>query len=113
MKVIYRTKFHCKFCKKDIALNVYGSDENVDGQNNEFDKEVKEWGEHYHWIDTHRRCALCGGLVTSDDLELLVNDGKIRIHKEYEAQTYEETHKGQLLTVHGKCIKGGNDESGR
>ncbi len=95
------------FCKKELPLDVYGSDVSA-SEDKEFDKEVKEWGEHYHWIDAHRRCAICGELVTSDDLELLVNDGKTNIHEEYLNQTYEKSHKGHLLTVHGKCIKENN-----
>lgn len=105
MKVIYRTAFYCKFCKRDISLDVYGNDESIVSQNNEFEKEVKEWGEHYHWIDCHRRCALCGRLVVSGELELLVNDGKIKIHNDYQTQTYERAHKGQLLIVHEKCLQ--------
>jgi len=104
MRIIYKTKFYCKFCKKDIPLDVYGTDDST-SKENEFEKEVKEWGEHYHWIDCHRRCALCGELVVPGDLELLVNDGKIKIHEKYQTQTYERAHKGQLLIVHEKCLQ--------
>lgn len=73
--------------------------------------EAKEWGEHFHWCDNHRRCAICGNLVQSGKqdllggLNLLVNDRQTQIHEKYVKETFERAHKGELLIVHNKCLK--------
>lgn len=103
-KIIYIGKFYCELCKKEIATPVYG-DSAPEPQ------EESEWVDmcrHFHWIDFHRTCAVCGKIVLSGDLELAVNNGEIRIHSDY-TDEYRRVKRGQhlgpLLIVHEKCIK--------
>lgn len=108
-KVIFTTEFHCEFCGKSLPLQVYGeadSDFPVDEQEI---SEAKEWGEHFHWCDSHRRCAVCGEVVLGgerdgDSLELVHNDGGITLHPKYKAETLKREGRRQLLVVHRKCV---------
>lgn len=102
MKIVYKSKFYCKFCKKEIPISVHGEGDFIG--DNETEREVKEWGEHYHWIEKHQNCTLCGKLVQGEDLELLIDDGKIRISDNYNGESYLGNKTG-LLTVHKKCIE--------
>lgn len=103
-KIIYTGKFFCELCKKEIATPVYG-DSAPEPQ------EESEWVDmcrHFHWIDIHRVCAICGKIIQSGDLELAFNDGKIKIHSEYtdEYKKIEPGVKtGNLLIVHEGCVK--------
>ena len=103
-KIIYTGKFYCELCKKEVTTPVYG-DTAPEPQ------EEAEWIDmcrHFHWIDFHRICAVCGKIVLSGDLELAVNNGEIKIHPDY-TDEYRRVkyghHLGQLLIVHEKCIK--------
>jgi hypothetical protein len=110
-EMIFTTNFWCEFCKKDIPLYVYGDKDSSFPENKTEENEAKEWGEHFHWCDNHRRCAICGDLVQSgrqdlpEGLNLLVNGRKTQIHEKYTKETFERAHKGELLIVHNKCLK--------
>ena len=102
-KVVYIGKFYCELCKKEIATPVYG-DSAPEPQ------EVAEWVDmcrHFHWIDFHRVCAVCGKILKSGELELAVNDGRIKIHKDY-TDEYEKikqnNRSGHLLMLHDGCL---------
>lgn len=109
-KIIYTTKFFCRFCKKEIPVSVYGDMGSTFPESDQEKEEALEWGKHYHWIDNHRRCAICGEKVISgkqdepEGLNLLVNEGQVQIHSRYEAETMENAHGAQLLIVHNKCM---------
>lgn len=68
-------------------MAVYGDFDSTFPINKDEEKEAQEWGEHFHWVDHHRRCAICGELVVSGNqdnpkgLNLMVNNGKIQIHR--------------------------------
>jgi len=102
MKIVFTGKFYCKICKKEISIPVCGDEDFI--VDNETEREVKEWGEHYHWIGNHQKCALCGKLVQGEDLELLVDDGKVKISDGYNGESYIGGKTG-LLTGHKKCIE--------
>ncbi len=102
-KIIYTGKFHCELCKREIVTPVYGD-------STPEPHEESEWIDmcrHFHWIDFHRVCAICGKIIQSGDLELAFNDGKIKIHTEY-TDEYRKIERGDkaesLLIVHEKCI---------
>lgn len=101
-EIIYRGKFYCPICKRDIAVPLLG-DPSFE-INEQVRQDVKQWGKHYHWIDNHRCCAICGKLVKSDDLELLVDDGSVMVHEAYNEE-YKKPTRG-LLIVHKECAEG-------
>jgi len=105
-EIVHKSKFYCELCKQEIPIHVYGDKNSLFVANSE--KEVIELGKHYHWIDFHQVCAICGELVKSEDLELLINDGQVEIHKNY-TDEYKKVEKGDksesFLTVHEKCVK--------
>ena len=103
--IIYTAKYFCEICNKEQDTYVYRDYGTTITKEEE--PEAIEWAKHFHWIDRHRLCAICGKLVLSDDLELLVNDGKIKIHKDYtdeymKAKRHERF--GNLLIVHRTCV---------
>lgn len=105
-QIIYTTKYYCELCKKELIVNLYGEhDSNFTADD---EPELIEWARHFHWIDNHRVCALCGRLVVSEELDLAENDGSIQIHEDY-TDHYEKVNPKekfrQLLTVHVACIK--------
>lgn len=69
--------------------------------------EAVDWLKHFHWIDYHRLCAICGEIVKSGNLELLINNGKTVIHKNY-SDEYVKIKRGNrfgpLLIVHTDCL---------
>ena len=74
----------------------------------EYQEKVIKWGKHYHWIDFHRVCAVCGKLIKSGELESVMNDGKISIKDNYtdEYKKVKQDDKfGHLLMVHKKCLE--------
>lgn len=109
--VIYQTTFYCNLCKSNIPLQVYGNIDSSYPADKREEKEAVEWGEHYHWIDNHRRCAICGELVVGgkqkgpDQLTLVVNENQVEIHERYAKETLNQAHNGQLLIVHSGCVK--------
>ncbi len=70
----------------------------------EYEEEARKSGEHFHWIDFHRRCAICGELIKDKKLDLLVNDEMIEIHSQYLNETFKKGGRTQLLIVHEDCI---------
>jgi len=105
-KIVYTGKFVCELCNKEIVLPVYG-DLGVTFTPEE-ELECIDWIRHYHWIDFHRICAICGKIVRTGELELAVNDGRIKINKNY-TDEYRKAEQGDefghLLIVHEDCIK--------
>lgn len=105
-QVVYTGIFFCELCHEEIAMPVYG-DATLSFTSEE-ELECIDWCRHFHWIDNHRTCAVCGKIVLSSDLELAVNNGEIKIHSEY-TDEYKRVKRGQhlspLLIVHEKCIK--------
>lgn len=87
-------------------MPVYG--DGVTSFTPEEEAECVDWCRHYHWIDHHRICAICGEIVLSGEIELALNNGLINIHKNY-TNEYQKVRRGdtfgQLLIVHEKCIK--------
>lgn len=104
-QIIYTSNFYCKLCKKDLPVQLYGDRDSSFAAVDE--PELIEWAKHYHWIDYHRVCAICGKLVLSGNLELALNNRTIQIHKNY-TDEYERVKQGdqfgQLLIVHEACI---------
>lgn len=103
-QIVYTGKFYCELCKKNILTPVYGDSAPEP-------KEEADWIDmckHFHWINLHRVCAICGKIIQSGDLELAFNDGKINIHKNY-TDEYRKVDKGNktenLLIVHLRCLK--------
>ena len=106
-KIIFTTKYYCELCKNEQVVHLYGSPDSSFTKNDE--PELIEWARHYHWIDAHRVCAVCGKLVQSNQLELMVNDGKVAIADNYtdEYKRVERGNKfGNLLIVHERCMEG-------
>lgn len=104
-KIIFVTKYYCELCKKELNVHLYGEYDSIFTQDEE--PEVIEWARHFHWIDNHRVCAVCGNLVKPGELELLVNEGRLRIHKDYtdEYMKVDRDNKfGHLLIVHESCM---------
>jgi len=104
-KIIFSSKFFCKYCNKDILFNVWGDEFTVVDDNYQHEEEAKDWIEHYHWIDNHRRCAKCGEIVEGRDLNLIENDGSIILDKRYCKETFDRECDGELLVIHNKCLK--------
>ena len=104
--VIYTTKFYCELCHKDIPTSLYGDSDSSFTAKDE--SELIEWARHYHWIDFHRICAVCGKIVQSGQLELALNNGLINIHKNY-TDEYQKVRRGdtfgKLLIVHESCVR--------
>ncbi len=104
-QVIHTTKFHCELCNKEIVMPVYG--DQVVSLTSEDETEFIDWCRHFHWIDFHRVCAICGEIVRSGSLELSFNDGGINIHPKY-TDHYQKIRQGDrhghLLIVHEKCV---------
>lgn len=104
--IVYVGKFYCELYKKSIETPVYGNSALSFAPGEEL--ECIDWCRHFHWIDFHRICAICGKIVRSGELELAVNDESIKIYKGYtdEYQKIEQGNKfGHLLIVHENCIK--------
>jgi len=104
-QIIFSTKFNCKICRKKIDGYLYGESD-FDLIRKE-EKDAIDWMRHFHWIDYHRVCAICGRIVKSGNLELLINDGKTAIHKNY-SDEYVKIKRGNkfgpLLIVHTDCL---------
>lgn len=107
-KIIFTTKYYCELCKREQVVHLYGASDSSFTKGDE--PELIEWARHYHWIDSHRGCAICGQLVKSDELVLMINDGKVTIQDNYtdEFRKVRQGNRfGNLLIVHRKCINGG------
>lgn len=108
-QIIYTSKFYCELCKKDLPIQLYGDHDSSFTASDE--PELIDWAKHYHWIDYHRVCAICGKLVLPGELELAINNGSIQIHTDY-TDEYEKVKRGNefgsLLIVHEACISSKN-----
>ncbi len=105
-KIIFRGSFRCELCNKEVMVPVYGDSTTILTQEEESD--CIDWGRHFHWIDFHRVCAICGEIVKSGELDLAVNNRKIHINKNYTDEYKKVEHGdrfGSLLIVHDDCIK--------
>jgi len=104
--IIYSGSFNCELCGGPQIGQVYGSD----GQTlDDYSKErIHEMWSYHHWCLRHRNCAVCGEFVRPDDLELAVNDGKIKIHEAYTEYYKRKIKPGDLhagfLYVHSTCL---------
>jgi hypothetical protein len=99
MKVFNAGVIYCDFCKKEIPVRVYHSDEK-DGPRLEIE-EIKSWAKNYHWYDFHYNCAVCGEYIPSDERELVIKkDFPVPVNKKYN----EENPVRGLLRVHKECI---------
>jgi len=105
-RIIFTTKYYCELCKKEQTVHLYGDSSSNFSPNEE--PELVGWARHFHWIDRHRICAICGDLVISGELDLAVNDGSINIHNTYTGH-YKNIQQGDkfghLLIVHERCIQ--------
>ncbi|OGH11713.1 MAG: hypothetical protein A3B38_03440 [Candidatus Levybacteria bacterium RIFCSPLOWO2_01_FULL_36_13] len=106
-EIVFVTQYYCELCRKKRLLRVFGGKFARSERGEDYKKEVIEWGRHFHWTDYHRVCAICGKLVKAGELELVVNDGKVKIHPEY-TDEYKKIQLGDkfghLLIVHEKCL---------
>lgn len=104
-EIIFTTKYYCELCKTELAVHLYGTQDSSFTPQNE--PELIEWAKHFHWIDNHRVCAICGKIVKSGNIELVVNDGRVDIHRNYTAE-YKKVEKGDkfgyLLISHKRCL---------
>lgn len=105
-KIIYTSKFYCELCKQERPIHLYGSTDS--SFTPDYEDELIDWARHFHWTDNHRVCAICGKLVHSGELELIVNDGKVHVHNEY-TDEYKKIEQGDqfghLLIVHEDCLR--------
>lgn len=96
----------CKLCGYPRRFRLHGLEGTLTPQ---IEADAKEWAKHFHWCDTHRLCAVCGGYVKSGengDLDCAANDGSIRIHEDY-TDHYLKVAQGDLgrhLIVHKECL---------
>ncbi len=103
--IIYTTEFYCKVCDKPAKINLHSDDQDFP-INDQTKKEVMSWGQHYHWVENHQLCAICGKLVhTGDGIhELnLIRSEVMRgdVHPDY-IKADIHSNRG-LLTVHVDC----------
>ena len=105
MEKIYRGTFACDLCSEPQEFRVFGMDDSADLR---MRTEAEDWARHWHWCAVHRLCARCGRLVLSGDLEMAVNDGRIKIHDCYtdEYRKVLDGETGRLLIVHKECSQG-------
>lgn len=105
-QIIHTTKFNCELCSKEIVMPVYG--DQIVQLTSEDEAEFVDWCRHFHWVYSHRVCAICGDLIISGELAVAENDGNISIDKGY-TDEYARIKRGDkfgpLLMVHEKCIE--------
>ncbi len=103
MEKIYKGTFDCELCRGQQEFSVSGMD---DSAGPSLKAEAADWAKHWHWCAVHKLCAKCGALVASGDLEMAVNDGRIKIHASYTDQYHSvrEGDIGHLLIVHRGCL---------
>ena len=106
-EVIYTTEFPCKVCEKPARINLMSDDPDFP-VDDKVKAEVLEWGQHYHWVDNHQLCAICGKFVQTgvgtNELNLIqteVMQGDV--HPDYIKATIHPDR--GLLTVHSNCSK--------
>jgi hypothetical protein len=104
--VVYTTKFDCYRCKAPVTIRLLSDDSNFQ-ITDRVKEEVDYWGKHYHWVDNHQICAICGKLVVggSGELDLIQTELMLRdnIHPLY--LEWELNPDRGLLTVHKACSK--------
>jgi len=105
-RIIFTSKFYCELCKKELPIQLYGDINSSFTPEDE--PELIDWTRHFHWTDNHRVCAICGELVKSGSLEVMINEKGIKIHKDY-TDEYKKIEQGDefgpLLIVHEDCVK--------
>lgn len=102
-EIVYSTEFFCFRCKKPAIINLYSDDPSLE-LTDSFKKEVEGWGKHYHWVDNHQICAICGELVVSGSEELNLIQTEVMlsdVHPLYIEWNKDPEH--GLLTVHNTC----------
>lgn len=107
MRRIYTGTFDCPICGGKQEVHLYGTESiEID---DDLKRDTVEHGRWNHWCQHHRNCAVCGKFTSSDELELAVNDGNIKIHSVYN-DYYREVElgdiRGPFLDVHRQCVSG-------
>jgi hypothetical protein len=104
-RIIYSTEFYCKLCEKPAKIDLHSTDSSFT-VTDKIKADVLEWGQHYHWVDNHQICAICGKFVDTDKKELDLIQVEVMqgdVHPLYTKwDTYPERG---LLTVHKECSK--------
>ena len=107
-EIVFVTKYYCEICGKERVIRVFGDKFSRSYRDEEYEREVIKWAKHYHWVDSHRVCAVCGKIVKAGELGIMVNNGNIKIHDEY-TDEYKKNKQGDnlghLLIVHEKCLE--------
>jgi hypothetical protein len=97
-------QFFCDMCNQNITVHLFSDDDFYLEKFPNTKEELISHGKHSHWIGSHRICAICGQLVKSETLDLLVRtDYKGEIDKKY--LDWEKDYDRGLLTVHESCMK--------
>lgn len=102
MTIDTKLKFFCKFCKKEFPILIEGN--NLPTFNSKMEEnELIEHASDFHWSEYHRRCCICGEVVSSEELEDFdITEKRIRIHPKYVQETQENEPK-ESMSVHEKC----------
>ena len=106
MKEVLRSSIFCKYCDADIPFSVFGDDTGYREDKERFEQQAREHWDHSHWIDHHRRCAICGEILRGEDLELARNAG-IVLHEKFKAETLDREPDTTFVIVHRRCIPEG------
>jgi len=106
-QIVYSTSFYCHRCENDTTINLFSDDSDFE-ITEEVKKETESWGKHYHWVDNHQICAICGELVETrgdkHDLDLIQTEVmRGAVHPLY--LKWELNPDRGLLTVHKECSK--------
>lgn len=102
MTIDCKLKFFCKFCKREIPIFLEGN--NLPTLDSVIEKnELIEHAEYSHWSECHRRCCICGEVLSCEEIDVFdITEKRIRIHPKYVQET-KENEVGELLSVHEKC----------
>lgn len=104
MKLVLKTKIHCKICDKVVPIHLFSNEPDFMEKFPSFEEEVKDYGDWMHWVHTHQLCAICGKLVESGELDLVFEkDYRGRVNDQY-TKSLKYPDRG-LLTVHSTCLK--------
>lgn len=105
--IIYSTEFYCKLCKLPTKINLHSAESNFP-ITDKVKEDVLTWGQHYHWVDNHQVCAICGKLVRTgegtNELDLIQTETmRGDVHPLY---IEWDIHPDRgLLTVHKDCAQ--------
>jgi len=102
MTIDSKLKFYCKFCKKEIPILLEGN--NIPTFNSKMEEnELIEYASDSHWSECHRRCCICGEVVSGEEYDSFdITEKRIRIHPKYIQET-KENEPEESMSVHEKC----------